>query len=385
MEFRGKRHLPAMACGITIYSEGKILLLSVPAVTLGALGAAMERQDERIANIWGVPHERGWEDTAASGALGAGIGAAGLTVACKHARSYFNRAYDKKLMARLDKLCAGGHCKLEIVPRSVWWDKKDFKDMRLTYPDGTQVTFSHDPSVVEVNTSPLTVESLERNLKSMQSDVFDLLKQEGLAPPSLDGPWSGGHVHIGVKDSFKNLAHLRDFLADLHAHPELGYGILLEDQIEGPSVGSKGGERLREAIEAIDQRMKVSGDFDKEAAEILAKHLRKDGSGLVFNPKYETIELRFIRAQKSAADLLRLFKLLEARIESLRDRAQRLPLAKASPPRGTVAQRRAGYRDYVEGAGLKWEEYESLAPSPETMRANDFRSSCLSAFGALLK
>jgi hypothetical protein len=192
-------------------------------------------------------------------------------------------------------------------------------------------------------------------------------------------------VHIGVKDSFQNLAHLRDYLADLYAHPELGYGILLEDQIEGPSVGDKGGSRLREAIEAIDQRLKVSGDIDKKAAEILAKHLPKNGSGLVFNPKYETLELRFVRSQKSAADLLRLFKLLEARIESLRNRAQRLPLAKASPPRGTVEERRARYRDYVEEAGLKWEDYESLAPSPETMRANDFRSSCLSAFGALFK
>lgn len=192
-------------------------------------------------------------------------------------------------------------------------------------------------------------------------------------------------MHIGVKDSFRNLRHLRDFLADLYAHPELGYGILLEDQIEGPSVGDNGGERLRKAIKALDERMKISNKFDAGAAELLKGLLPKNGAGLTFNSKFNTIELRFIRSQKSAEDLLKLFRLLEARIESLRKNKQRLPVAMFSPPRGTVEERRAAFRDYVEGAGLKWEEFASLAPDPELMRANDFRSSCFSAFGALFK
>lgn len=385
IEFRGRRHLPSMACGVTLYSENKIFIFSAQAAGFGAFGAALDQLEAHEERSLGDTHEYNALDKVVYGMLGSGVTAGGATLACKYIRAYFNRAYDKQLTARLEKLCEGGRCRLEIVPRSVWWDKKEFKDMRLTYPDGTQFTFSHDPAVVEVNTSPLTAENLARNLKNMQTDVFDLLKEEGLAPPKLDGPWNGGHVHVGVEDSFRNVRHLRDFLADLYAHPELGYGILLEDQVEGPSVGKDGGARLKKAIEALDERMKVSNKFDKEAANILAGILPKNGSGITFNSKYNTIELRFIRAQKSAADLLKLFKLLEARIESLRKNKRRLPVADASPPRGTVEERRAAFRSYVEGAGLEWEEYQSLAPPPEVMRANDFRSYCISAFGSLFK
>jgi hypothetical protein len=97
---------------------------------------------------------------------------------------------------------------------------------------------------------------------------------------------------------------------------------------------------------------------------------------LNLNTVHETLEIRAFRSQKSAAELLKVMKLLAARIKYTNG----LP-SRSFGPEGIRLGRRekaAAFRAYVEEAGLDYGEYRDLAPRRFRLPKN-----CRDAFARL--
>ncbi len=62
---------------------------------------------------------------------------------------------------------------------------------KIVYPDGWYFIIATDPSVVEVQTKPLTVAEYKKMRERIQTDIFDAAKTVGITP----------HAHMGV-DTF---------------------------------------------------------------------------------------------------------------------------------------------------------------------------------------
>ncbi len=394
LEFRGVKQLPSVLCAATVYEDSAkdlsvmgqaVIKKSMIGVGLSAIPVAADAvlDDEDKSNVGELTSAT----MAAASIAGIGFGKAliYMQLNCKKIRAKYDRIYDEKLEASVKEMCEKSGCTIKIVKREVYWQEKPYRDFHVTYPDGFKVMFTHDPSVIEVKTSPVSAEGIEKRIALIQADVFETMKKVGLRAPRLDGPWNAGQIHIGTED-FKNIAQLRNFLADIYNHPELSEGILGLDPIEAQMRGKDGGKRLKEAIEHLDTVIKSTPTASIESvAADLENILPKDGYGVTFRENFKTVELRFIRAQLNAQQLSDIANLYQARllyIVSLGD----APIAlKKIPRKLSAAQKLSMYQEFVEQSGQNWEHYRKLAPSYLYMMTTNISLQCMLYFQKLIQ
>jgi hypothetical protein len=318
---------------------------------------------------------------------GAGTGLYSYGIYCEKNRQKSDKSYDLKIKSALDEMCKRENCKIHTSRERHWWGSESYEDYKVTFSDGVEISFTHDPSVIEVKSSPVTARKLEQHAELLQRAIWDTLKEVGLTTPMFDGPWNGGHIHIGVNESFETVNQLRNFLVDLVNHPELAEGILGADAHEAESLRyTDQGKRLLEIIASIDEDIEASKPNKPELQNI--KHflfkLRKDGYPIVYNSKYQTIELRFLRSQKDAKTLSLITSMFQARLDYLKNLNEPLKLNENFPSMA-VDVKILNFKNYLRESGLKFEDYEDLLPSKLKLAVTNNYYSCQAMITNFLK
>lgn len=268
-----------------------------------------------------------------------------------------------------EKLCA----KPRANPCQVVESRGDL-GFQVQYRDGWHFEVTTDPSVLEVRAKPVTLDQLKAGLeRRIQADVFDVMATTGLYPHPVSG---GGHISIGLK-AFSSARALQNFHADWIGHWEISTGVWLDDAYNAAPYSS-----WPEVQQKRFQELHAKNYPTPEAyAAAINDNVYRDVPGK-FHPreKYmdfnltrarsETpagerrVELRSIRAQRSAKEFRLQCELLEARIVMLRSVRTRLTVSdvQTSPYIQDSVDR---FYTYVKEAGLgaRWAEYQKLLPS----------------------
>jgi hypothetical protein len=389
IEFRGVKQLPSLMCGPTLYynQDGKIGKLGAKIAKKSSFGVglglvSMLNSDSRS------DHENKLELTEAIGtATALGAGAGGLlysySIYCEKNRQKSDKAYDAKLKNALEEMCKREDCELSSFEAKHWWATESYEDYKITFKDNVEVYFTHDPSVIEVKSNPLTAKKFEEHTELLQRVVWDTLKDVGLTTPMFDGPWNGGHIHIGVNEGFDSVIQLRNFLVDLVNHSELAEGILGADAHEAESLRfTDQGKRIKEVVEKLDQLIKKNGTI-RSTSQIL-KQLQKDGYPIVYNSKFQTIELRFLRSQKDAKTLSLITSMFQARLDYLKNLKELVQFSDKFPEM-KVSLQIENFKKYIEEAKLNYDEYKELLPNRMRLEATKHYYSCWALLTNFLK
>ncbi len=244
-----------------------------------------------------------------------------------------------------------------------------------------------DPWVLEATAQPMTLEGLERNRAPIQNAVWDAASDAGLMPHWRIG---NGHLHLDIASHFGEDAVLfRNFVADLANRPELFMGALSMDFLNAPPLAvlmseqrrafarllerfDRGGMSIQQFKTAMNELV-YDGTFNKRylhpksyPAKYQALNLRHD----------HTVEVRGLKPQASMDEHLKIVRLFESRIESLKKEKGPIPYvpkdySQAVQERSVRAMEfystsldpqkvRDEFRRFVEAAGLNWSDYEPL-------------------------
>lgn len=256
--------------------------------------------------------------------------------------------------------------------------------LRMTYPNGRVIEFTQDPNVIEVKIPKITAKDGRDDIEFFQNEIWNRSQRVGLKIPQTDGPWNGGHVHMGIKEALGNKPeNLKKMVYDHFLHGELANGVLGRDAL-GPEsfkfsynarplkIGEKY-DRIKEFGDEMDAMAARGEDLDSEKIKDLVKKypdlFQKGGNRvlganeLVINAEYGTVERRGPRSPKSAKELAKTLELFDARAKytnSLPD--VKLPDPKVFQEARTDAEKAARFKKYVEESGLDYDEYKDLAP-----------------------
>ncbi len=242
-------------------------------------------------------------------------------------------------------------------------------DFSIKFKDGFVISYTTDPGVIEIITSPNTRQEFKDvHAARVQQYVFDLGASHGLVPWDFLG---GGHIHLGRDSTFgKDGFLLRQFVADFRNHPALAMGALNHDTNNSIAFAELEEEvRLKFAkkISKLDGKPRENLTPLK-FAEIMMDISYSRYRALNFNnmeneAKTATLEVRCIRPQKSAAAYLKLITLFEKRIEYLKTIKEPIPFTNP-PPVTNPHEAMQQFYEYVVSSGLKWEDYkEFVMPS----------------------
>jgi len=257
-------------------------------------------------------------------------------------------------------------------------DIPSLRRYRVQYKDGWYFDISVDPLVVEIQAKPNTRLELEFLQPRIEEDIFRVAELAGLYPHK---DYGGGHIHIGSTSGFGDDALLfRNFLVDFTNHPDLALDILDKNIANAPPISSlstkqkaafKGviaafdrGEikTIQQLARAIFYTVYIDSPILKEAPyKYQALNVTRIATN-DFLPEMRTLEIRPIRAQRSAKEYLDLVRLFEARLVYLKRLGKPVPYLEKEPSRSLEEQVRTFYR-YVTESGLSWDEYRKLLPS----------------------
>jgi hypothetical protein len=224
----------------------------------------------------------------------------------------------------------------------------EYSSQRIYYPDNWWYQVSLDVSCIELQTCPMTLDYAKKHKETLQKDIFDLAKSLGIKPDELAG---GGHIHIGIRHSFRNNPFLfHNFFIDLCNHPFL-LELLENDPINAPVIAQYPIEKQKKFQQSLDafsievskafKEKKISWNYADDnlilgfvnmvRSSIYKNSFRQDGTGMP--AKYQalnlervreiipqqdwTIEIRSVRAQRSMEEFILVAKLIEARINFL--------------------------------------------------------------------
>lgn len=271
---------------------------------------------------------------------------------------------DKMAQAALSS-CDG--CRLKISKNSY-----SVTTYKIIYPDGFYFVIATDPSVVEVQTKPMTTTEINKNALRLQRDLFDAALSVGMAP-DRDGT-GGGHIHIGFMSAINgNLQLMRNILVDFANHPEIASGILTYENDNSPALAklpAKNQETFRKIIEDVDTR--IITDVVTLAKRIQNEVYNWHPAGWTPSEKHQamnitriadinwnenerTIEVRSIRPQKSVAEYQMLTQLLEGRIEFIKTRKE--PITLNIPQHQNEQEKYEHFAKYAGDAGIDFYEF----------------------------
>lgn len=270
-------------------------------------------------------------------------------------------------------------------------DKYGLRIYRVVYKDGWWFQLSSDPGVIEIQTKPTTLRMLENRRDRIQEDIFDTGAQLGLFPSHNDG---GGHIHIGAQAVFERRDLLRDFLVDYANHPELAMGILEQDEANAAHLSvlkPKQRKAFAALIESWDknrvatpQRLaeRIVDEVYYEAyfrdwypsAKYQAVNLSRINDEY-FAPEEQTIEMRALRAERSADEYIKLARLFQKRMEYLSKLKERPAYLDNDVPH-FIADRVESFRRYVVESGLEWDDYKVFVPKEWLKKHKQKARSC---------
>lgn len=247
--------------------------------------------------------------------------------------------------------------------------------IRATYPDGRVIVFSQDPGVIEVKIPKITAEQARVENNFLQKEIWDRSERVGLKAPKSDGPWNGGHVHMGIEEALDNdPKKLKNMVFDHLLHPELADGVLGRDAI-GPGRGFA----LNAKIVDVNKKRNQLEAFGKEMDEMAARgekltpekiqsiekrynSIFGKSSELHINGKFGTVERRGPRSPKNADEFAKVVELYDARVKytnSLED----VELPKNFEAPKTPEEKAAAFKKYVEQSGRNYRDFKDLAPA----------------------
>lgn len=346
IEFRGKKQIPSMLCQAA--PQAALGLMAVGGAGTVGLAVKSLSVDTHAGAGAVVPFAAGF---------GASMGVIALCVVAAVNDAAATDAYLRKIHARLLPRERAGELKLS------WSNDTSRRALEVTYPDGRKIEFAKDPNVVEVKTAPVRPGELAASLDFYEKEIFETARSVGLKSPVLDGPWNGGHIHVDIAEAFGNdPRRLKNFFLDYIEHPELAEGVLVKDFYNAPAIDPV---KQRAAIEQVVYQLDLWAEKGEKLDDFKLIELARLGpfgkrDALNLNTAYGTLEIRGLRSQRSAAELLRVMRLIEARIEYTNS----LPAKDFHPKPIEMSreEKRKAFRAYVEEAGLSYDEFKGLAP-----------------------
>ena len=272
-----------------------------------------------------------------------------LTFTClplmEHARNEDGEKYAKLYQLLFDNLIEKFKKDDRVTLSEITKDKHGYDIVTIRTKDVLDETktielYLHsDDWVFEVGGSPLTSIQVQANLEKIQDIVFGTAGHLGLYPHSRVGC---GHLHLEYSSHFHGDAKLfRNFLVDLFNRPELFLGGLSRDLLNSPPVSVLPKDRQDELVKVIDEfdndssatiqslckaineRVYIRSYVNRKAAELQDFNKRQSKYHAINFLHEETVELRGMRPQASAAHLLTLMKLFEFRLHELRELTSR--------------------------------------------------------------
>lgn len=264
-------------------------------------------------------------------------------------------------------------------------------------PDNVKFWLGVDPAILEIGTSPMTLQEFKTHKDQIQKMIFDDTKSIGLEPQLFAG---GGHINIGLEQFHNKRLLLLNFLIDFYNHPELSMGVFGYD--------TNNAINLRQALYNIQKLymdfqhlarvrdrsyyaflLKLETRLTPAIADPFFKYWSAQrpsanleayrGGNVAIQLRNNTekmsgyrIEIRAVRPQASADQWIRMIELLQARINYLEQFDELLPIKKKplriqhkgplknllwNPP---VDEQQAleNFHKYVTESGLDWKDHQ---------------------------
>lgn len=266
-------------------------------------------------------------------------------------------------------------------------DKDGYPSLKFTYDDGWWYCCSLDVACIETQTYKMSLEDARARgwLDRVQRDIFNIAAGLGLVADKTAG---GGHLHLDLQTTFGgNYQLFRNFLVDFANNP-LALEALENDPTNAPVLGQldehlrtefkrvirlydnkvaeghiQGVDAIVQLANAVQNKVYRNLQFD-EPEKYQAVNLTRTVNPTVDLPD-KTVEIRALRAQRSAAEFVQIAQLFQARIEMLKhepdlayDDAQVRGSGHSDPKAVLDA-----FRQYVEQAGLAFSDYQAMVES----------------------
>ncbi|MFK7873276.1 MAG: hypothetical protein AB8C84_08915 [Oligoflexales bacterium] len=301
---------------------------------------------------------------------------------------------------KMSLLCAErwGNESCEVIPG----ERRGYKYYTVQYRDGWFYNITVDPLVIEITAKPMTLNQARSLRYRIENDIFRFASQEmsvggwfqkgkGLFPSRSVG---GGHIHIGFDSAFAHHTYsalfVRNFLVDFSNHPTLAFLSLNKTKNDPPISLLKYPQRraFHQVLDWFDKKKPSVYDFvkqvqgrvyydtyrqptekDPEAWFPPQKYQAMNLTRLVsqdYTPSEKTIEIRSLRPQKDANDLIRILTLLEKRLELIKSYLDPIPYEPDDrgleflSKKKLMERARCELKSYVEGAGLNFKNYQDL-------------------------
>jgi hypothetical protein len=277
----------------------------------------------------------------------------------------------KEVFEAYKKLCENRKdCHLEIGS-----DKKG-GNFQVVYKDGWHFQVGIDEGVLEVQTLKGRYQDFVKNKKRLQSDLFDKMASMGLRPSVRCG---GGHIHMGSDIFHEDPVLFRNFFADYANFPQLPFGALESDDPNHPPVAALKPHQQSGLVTALREFDTIANPLLKNFIWLIHSEVYTEaytpswGGGAYYQAirlermhwpnGMNTVELRGFRAQKSVDEFLLEIRLIIARLEYLRAKAERVPYRYGNEQADFSRQATVdAYYTYVEQTGLNWRQYRALLP-----------------------
>lgn len=262
-----------------------------------------------------------------------------------------------------------------------------------------KLALTHDPGVIEVQSTPLSVADWKKYKDITQTLVFDVMAQNNFIPHEREG---AGHINIGTKSLSEHKNLVTHFILDFLSHPGVGISLnsetanqedaqnLYDHTAEKVNISERGSGLTQKLIEqpgyvtlmkslitgaqTVDEQVPVAANTDigrfiryleqKFVAIGLRDTQRNNQQGqkiIVLKDERSRMEVRQIRPQQNMDQFIKLIVLFEARLNYLK---------KNGYDQAAFDQRilydgwevLGQFADYIEEAGLKRTDYIEFLP-----------------------
>ncbi len=244
---------------------------------------------------------------------------------------------------------------------------------RLKLKGGIIFSFTTDPGVFEIRTTPLTLKQWRSNQKLFQSVIFDTMAEIGLTPHEREG---AGHLNFSLEDLRDRPLLIRNFIVDFYNHPGLGVTLnsLTANEEDAPYL-----DQLREK-----KRIKLLSIFKNTSSQNTTYRNILNEFSSMSEEKFialmirdideilrRRVEIRTLRPQKNMEQFIQLIEIFQARLEFLQHFDGVVPV-KTVRPVDDGWKALGQWAQYIEETGLDPKIYRSLLP--EAWQALDFQS-----------
>lgn len=255
-------------------------------------------------------------------------------IATSETSKKFSTLLIKKILSKCNT------CKTEVLRDQF----KQERGLAIIFENNFKIFVTLDPSVIEIQTSPIDYNNLNEATQILNDKIYNSAKEIGIGPSYAMG---GGHIHLGAKGLFtEDPELLRDFLVDLYNHPEISLEILGDLSSDDPTIHalpSKNKKAFYSLIDQFDKMNMSTNDFvylmhQTVYNQTLNSFLNNGSSKYKFQAinllrmdesisktaiNEQTLELRFLRTQKSAEQFRLTVELFKKRLEFLKSRRTR--------------------------------------------------------------